>query len=265
MAITYEYLHQEYIINKRSQSEIAKDCGCTAKNINYYVRKYKLYKGTKIKHLLNDKAIDSTNPIFCYFAGLTATDGHIDYKNNRVTIRVKNEGSKEVLTHLLEYFGSELEVACYETGYEIRLTSKKLLNELALLNVLGTHKTYTLDFPKHFHNTACARMYLRGVLDGDGNIHLRISPYTSRVTGGQFRIVTASTLFIQGLITYTNLVLNLNNKISNAKVRGINYPKLEMKVKDSMLFYDYIYIGYDKFRFSDKYSKYLQLKGEEIV
>lgn len=266
MIMTKEYLYQEYIVKGRSQSEIAKDFGCTPKNINYYVRKYKL-KGIKsrIKFSVNEAKISVENPIFCYLAGLVATDGHIDYPNNRITIRVNNEGSDKVLQNLLDYFECKLKVAKYKTGYEIRITSKHLINELAKLNVKGKRKTYDLSFPTCFHSTSCKQMYLRGILDGDGNIHVTVSKYTKRYIGGQFRLVTYSEDFIIGFIECVNNTLNLNCKLSYTSINNGSYPKIEMRTEESKTFYRYIYEGYPKFRFPDKYTKYLKLMGEEIV
>lgn len=265
--MTKDFLYHNYIILGKSQSEIAKEVGCTSKNINYYVRKFNL-KGikSKTKYYVNESLIDISNPVFCYLSGLIATDGHIDYKNNRITIRVNNEGSNITLQNILDYFENGLDVASYKTGYEIRITSKKLIEELKLLNVEGRLKTYTLKFPSEFKNDDCARMYLRGMLDGDGNIHLRKSKsIPNKYTSLTFRIVTASNDYIQGLIDYINERFDFSYEVSIAKVKGVEYPKLEMKALDSLKLLDFIYKGFEDFRFKDKYCRYKLIKGEEIV
>lgn len=267
--ITKDFLYRNYIILGKSQRDIAKEVGCTPKNINYYVRKFNL-KGikSKTKYYVNESLVDVSNPVFCYLAGLTATDGHIDYKNNRITIRVSNEGSNIVLQNILNYFENGLDVAHYKTGYEIRMTSKKLIEELKLLNVEGRLKTYTLKFPNEFKNDDCARMYLRGMLDGDGNIHLRKSKAKSvstKYTSLSFRIVTASTDYIQGLTDYINKKFGFNYEVTTSTIKGVSYPKLEMKALDSITLLDFIYKGFEDFRFNDKYCRYKLIKGEEIV
>lgn len=268
MLISKEELMNLYIKQGLSQSDIGKLYNVSSKNINYYVRKYNL-KGLKgrIKFPINDTKVDVSNPIFNYVAGLVATDGHINYSNNRICIRVNNEGADITLQNILNYFECNNKVAYYKTGYEIRITSKYLIEGLESLNVKGTDKTYTLQVPHNFYNEDCLRLYLRGVLDGDGNIHLTKSKYTQRYVNGQFRIVTASKLFIEGLSNILDKHLNIKCPISKAKVNGVIYPKLELSVSDSKKFYNFIYKGFEDFRFQDKYEKYLKLKrqDEEIV
>lgn len=265
--MTKDELYNLYIEQGLSQSQIGELYNTSSKNINAYVRKYNL-KGLKprVKYPINEDKCDITNPIFCYFAGLTATDGHLNECNNRVVISVKNEGSEITLQNILNYFECKAPISNYSNrGNEIRITSEKLLRTLACIGVQGTRKTYDLQFPNHFYNIDCLRMYLRGVLDGDGSIKIKKSKYTNKYVGGQFRLVTASQEFIQGVINCVNKYLNLNCKLSIAKIRGKEYPKLEMTVEDSLKFYDFIYKGFEEFRFKDKYDKYLLLKGEDIV
>lgn len=106
----------------------------------------------------------------------------------------------------------------------------------------------------------CERMFLRGVLDGDGNIHIKHSP-TNKCVGGQFRVVKGSVKFIEGLVDFINYKFETDYNVSVAKVNGVQYPKLEMHVADSLKFYNWVYRGFESFRFKDKYSKYKQLIG----
>ena len=264
--LTKKELYTLYIVKGLSQAEIGKLYNVSPKNINYYVRKYNL-KGIKgkIKYPINESKISISDPVFCYLAGLVATDGHIDYPNNRITIRVNNKGSEVTLQNILDYYECMNTVAHYDTGNEMRMTSKVLIKELDKLNVRGTHKTYSLTFPKSFHSMECYAMYLRGMSDGDGNIHVKKSKVTDRYCGGQFRIVLASEPFITELISSLNSNLGTRCKLSYHSTTGIKYPNIEMSVKDNMTFYEFIYRGFDDFKFQDKYTKYLLLQGEDIV
>lgn len=259
---TREYLYDEYIKKNRSESDIAKEWNIDPKLLHYYIKKNGL-TGIKSrrKYTVNEDKFSMKNPIFCYYAGLIVTDGYVDLKNHRVSLRVKNDGSKEVLSKLSEYFEFTGNVSEYNGCNDLTITSDVLIRKLRIFGVKDDNKTYTLKFPNLFyHNEDCQRMFIRGVLDGDGNIHFQLSKYTGKPTGGQFRIVTASNDFIEGLTSYVNRRFGFNYSMSIAKVRGVSYPKLEMHVKDSMKLYDWLYTNYDDFKFYDKYLKYQRLK-----
>lgn len=259
---TKEYLQTEYIEKNRSEKDIASEWGINPKLLHYYIKKNELVGiKSRRKYTVNESKFSIHDPIFCYYAGLIATDGYVDNKNHRVSLRVKNEGSKEVFNNLIDYFefsGSQTE---YRGCNDLTITSNVLIRKLKIFGIKSEKKTYNLGFPKIMSgNEDCQRMFCRGILDGDGNIKTNISTLTNKVTGGQFRIVTASTDFIDGLTKFLNRKLNFNYSVSIAKVRGVEYPKLEMRVKDSLKFYDWVYKGFDDFRFIDKYSKYQKLK-----
>lgn len=256
-----EYLLNEYIKKGRSQSNIAKEWNVSPKLINYYVVKNKLNGiKSKRKYTCNTEKFDFTNPIFCYYSGLIATDGYIDLKNNRVSLRLNNKGSKQLLNNLKNYFEFTGQVRTYKGNHDLTITSNELINELKKLNIEGSNKTYDLKFPKlNDLSEDCQLMFMRGVLDGDGNIHVQKSKYSGNYIGGQFRVVTASEDFIQGIIDFLNKKFNRQEKLSFAKVKGVNYPKLEMTVEGSKQFYNWVYQGYEDFRLKDKYSKYLLL------
>lgn len=259
---TYDYLKVEYIEKNRTEQDIANEFNIDPKLLHYYIKKNNLTGlKSKIKNTVNVRKFNINNPIFCYYAGLIATDGYIDLKNGRVSVRVQNEGSNSVLNCLKDYFEYTGEVRKYKKSYDLTITSKELIQKLKSLNVCGEQKSYSLKFPTIMSgNEDCQRMFLRGILDGDGNIHISYSNISNQYIGGQFRIVEGSYDFIQGLINYLNRKFKFNYEVSVFKSRGVEYPKLEMKVKDSLIFYDWVYKNYPDFRFSDKYSKYLKLK-----
>lgn len=251
------YLREEFVNKRRTAKDIAEELEVNDSRIEYYLGKFNLYSiRSRIKYTYNTKKFNLKDPVFNYYAGLIATDGYIDLINNRVSIRLKNEGAEQLLNNLKDYFEYSGKVRLYNGNYDLTITSRELITELEQLNVIGYKKTYKLLFPRKFHNDTCQRMYLRGVLDGDGNIK---SPNGNR-RGGQFRVVTASHDYIQGIINSINSKFNLNYKISIAKIKEVEYPKLEMKIHDSLNFYDWIYKDFDNFRLSSKYTKYLQVK-----
>lgn len=254
---TKDYLIEEYLIKRKSAREIAKENNCGRGKVEYWLSKYGIKKG-RFKDVLNEDKIDLTNPIFNYYCGLVATDGYTDRKNTRIVIRLRNKGAKELLTHLKKYFEFTGSVGLYkERDYDLTMSSEKLLEVIDSLGI-GEKKQY-VKFPQEFHNEDCERMFLRGVLDGDGNIHTIVSKYTGNVVGGEFRIVHCSLDFVEGVIDCINNRLNLNCKLSYHHVKDILYPKLEMTVPDSLVFYNWIYRGYDEFKLSDKFERYKQI------
>lgn len=262
------YLEEEFINKRRSSINIAKDFGVPYKNVEYYIKKHKLnlIKG-KVKYVCNIVRFSLEDPIFNYYAGLVATDGYIDLKNNRVNLRVGNDGSEEVLSNIKTYFEFSGPVHSYvkkssgKVFYELSITSTFLIKQLSKMNIDGLDKTFNLGFPRKFHSDECAKMFLRGCLDGDGNIKIRRSKL-GRINGGEFRLTTASYDFIQGLITFINKKFKRGYIVTHTRTRGIKYPQIQLRKIDSLNFYNWVYDGFDNFRFHDKYNKYLLLIGQ---
>ena len=257
-----EYLYNEYIRKNRTEQSIADECGISVKLLHYYIQKFSLtHIKSRRKYTLNESKFTLLDPVFCYYAGLVITDGYIDYKNHRVSLRLKNDGSFEMLSALKQYFEFSGEIKQYGGCFDLTMTSDVLLTKMSMFGAKEPNKTYTLRFPKLLSkNEDCKRMFLRGILDGDGNIHTHKSKYTGKIVGGQFRIVTASEAFIAGLVRFINKQFNFNYTVGKAIVKDVVYPKLEMRTADSLTMYDWIYNGFDNFRLRDKYLKYQQLK-----
>lgn len=258
---TKEYLEEEYLNKNRSLSQLASEHSISPKLMYYYVKKFGLtHKKGRRKYSVDVSKFKMTNPVFCYYVGLVITDGYVDLKNHRVSVRVKNEGSKEVLEALKDYFSFTGEVRMYRGCNDLTITSDELIASLKRMSITGKNKTYEQKFPKFMStNEDCQRMFIRGIIDGDGNIHTQVSKYTNKICGGQFRIVEGSTDFIKGLISFINKKFGFNYEMSNAKMHGDMYPKLEMKVEDSLKLYKWVYEGYPIFRFSDKYERYCSI------
>lgn len=256
-----EYLLNEFVKKRRTAKEIAEELNVNDSSIEYYLGKFNLYGiRNRLKHTVDVSKFKVEDPIFNYYCGLIATDGYVDLKNNRVSIRLKNSGAYELLSNIKSYFNYTGEIKLYRESYDLTITSPELIKALRLLNIDGDKKTYKLKFPTKFYSDLCAQMYCRGVLDGDGNIKVQTSRYTGKIVGGQFRLVTASEDFVQELITFLNFRFNFNYSVSTARVKGVNYPKIEMKVQDSKEFYNWIYSDFLDYKLQDKYDKYLLVR-----
>lgn len=266
---TKEYLIEEFINKGRTERELGEEHFKQYGNyggVSYYLEKYGLrYLKPKYKFKVNESKFSLSSPIFNYYLGLILTDGYIHNKHNYVALCLTNSDAKCILNNLKNHFEFEGEVAeySYKSGtnikkrWELRISSDKLIKILSDLGVeRGGGKSFSVVIPEKFKSDICARMFFRGILDGDGNIH-----NSKNKVHGQFRIVKGSVKFIEMIIKYLNKKLNLNCKLTYHKRKGSSYPKLEMSVADSIKFYDWIYTPcFEEFRFEHKYALYLKFK-----
>ena len=258
MAVDKEFLYEAYIVQDRSEREIAKELNVTVATIDYYVRKYNLnIKRSNPDLVFNLKHIDKTDPIFCYFAGLLATDGYFDYKNKRISIRVNNIGSKEVFESLRNYFEYIRPVRCYDREdvkrplYDLTIPNSCIFEELKKMGIYG--KKDSRSFSTEWFMGAskeCQQMFLRGILDGDGCINDK-----------SFRIAMKSVDFVANIAEVVNTMLNVNYSVKvQTNQTKTEYPLFYMRKEDSRKLLDFIYEGFDSFRFLDKYNKYMSIR-----
>lgn len=237
-----DFLYEEFIVKRNTVKSIADKCNVSKSTIENYLKRYSLKRGN-IKNTLNESKIDVTNPIFNYYIGLIITDGYLDKKVKRVSIRCKNEGSFEVFTKLKEYFEYTGCVNTYNGSNDLTITSHKLIEVLNSIGVSSKGKVYN-RFPKSFYNEECSKMFFRGILDGDGNIHNKV-----------FRITLSNKIFLDDMANYLNNILGIHTEVKKDRT----YWKIEMRVSDSNVFLNWLYSGYKYFMFLDKYKKFLNL------
>lgn len=249
-----KYLKEEYLIKRRSIASIAVDCGISAKLMYYYLKKFNLNtKGTTSNVTIDEDMFDWSDHYFSYMAGLIVTDGYLDYTNNRISIRVSNDGSNEVLTTIGKHFMFTGEVNVYkEKNNDLTFRSRRVFEVLKQADIFGCKDN------RYFNPSYIAKLplksqifFMRGILDGDGNIHNNI-----------FRIGMKSEIFIISLISYLNIKFGFNYKLkfgSNSTKKHY-YPLLEMRKADSKIFLDFIYsYPRSKLKFLDKYNKYMSI------
>lgn len=263
MKFTKEYLLENYIKLNKSQRQIAEECNTTESSIDYWTRKYGLnYKKSEPDKVLNLIHVDKADPIFCYYAGLVATDGYLDYKHRRIALRVSNDGSLDVLNLIKNYFSYNIgSVYTYRIKHhELNIPSPKIFNELEGMGIFGDKNNRAFNIDWFFGSDEdCKRMFLRGILDGDGNIHKKT---------GTFRIAMKSVRFIENIIIIFNSMFNSGDLYSIREQKngtGIIYPLHHARKHDSVDFYKYVYTGFPEYRFSDKYNRASLLIGKDIV
>nr|DAX47320.1 MAG TPA: HOMING ENDONUCLEASE I-DMOI [Caudoviricetes sp.] len=259
--IDREYLYENYIVKNKSQRQIAEELNIGEGTVDYWTRKYGFtFKKSDRDRLFNLKNIDLTDPIFCYYAGLVATDGYLDTKNHRIALRVCNDGSYDVLCRLRDYFEYGRDVFSYsrksgKIAHELNIPNDKIFKELEYMGICGIkdYRTFSLDW-YYASSSDCKRMFLRGVSDGDGNI---------RKTSGIFRMAMKSESFILNLLNVFNNDLDFKDKYDlkfQTNSTGVKYPALELHKQDSISLYKFIYVGYEDFRFLDKYNTMLNFR-----
>lgn len=251
-----EWLHNEAILKRRTNPSIAKECGVTHAVINAWKGKFKLWNlRTKEKYAVNETKFSVSDPIFCYFAGLVATDGYIstraDLNTSRVCLRLKDDAdTSRLLEALNAYFESTAPLFYYSkptiNTVELRITSNTLVEELRKVGIPGKNKTFDLEFPVNL-SFICLNMYLRGTLDGDGCLGK-----TSN-TRLRYRICTASSSFIEN---YKNYLENKYNAHICSTLNAGKYPNIEWNNKKVLLFLKDIYADYPEFRLNRKYNIY---------
>lgn len=236
-----KYLKRRFIEERKPVKFIAQECNVSVSTIENYLKKYNLKRGN-IKHTINNDAVDFTSPVFNYLIGLIATDGYMDKKVPRVSLRCKNLGCDKVFNNLKDYFGFTGEIKLYRECYDLSITSRYLIKALKVAGVSPLGKVHN-KFPDSFYDEDCARMYFRGLLDGDGNIK------PTKI----FRITITNKDFLLSMSDYLNKTIGTNTVVKPDR----KYWKIEMVKRDSKLFLDWVYKGYEQFRFLDKYYRYI--------
>lgn len=256
MELTREYLYEHYIVQDKSQTQIAKELGIGDGKVDYWIRKYDFnFKRTDPDRVFNLSHIDANDPIFCYYAGLVATDGYLDYKNKRISLRVNNVGSDKVLENIRNYFGFVRPIREYHNKrvkhilYDLTIPNKCIFNELEKMGIYGDkgNRTFSIEW---FNNSSssCKYMFLRGILDGDGNFH-----------GGAFRLSMGSKSFVENLIQVFNTICEDTYELkytSNSSKK--KYPNITLHTADTTKVFRLIYNDFEQYRFDDKYNTYLE-------
>lgn len=253
------WLFNEYVTLRKTQSQIAKECNVPICTIEYWISKFNLvFSRTKEKYVVDESRFDLSDPIFCYFAGLIATDGYISTRKDLHTYRVclrmkKSEDLERLFKCLNSYFGSTCPLFYYNRKsqcetVELRITSNFLVSKLMQLGIPLKDKTFYLKFPKNL-NEKCLNMYLRGVLDGDGSL-------SKKNNGIRFRLCTASVDFIKSVQKYlqNRYKVNISYYLQSQK-----YPSICFEKKEVFVFLKDIYNKFEDFKLMYKYNIYYDI------
>lgn len=205
----------------------------------------------QVKVSWDESLIDETCPIFNYLMGLAATDGYVDLNSYRLSIRLQSY-DKKVLDNLSKHFKLSTGVRLYKRGEvaDLTLPSKNLINVAASVFNVTRQKTYNLCVPEKFHSEDCLRMYLRGVIDGDGNVRIEGKKSLN------IRLYCGSETFVDGLLRLINTQFSYDCKKSYHKCRGKSYPGFTLHGKRSFELALWLYAGLPLFRIERKFEKF---------
>lgn len=242
-----EWLYEQYITMRKPARKIADELGVKYGRVDRWISSHGFYGLKTFKNICNEAKFCYTDPVFNYYAGLIATDGYVDRNSPRVSLRLSGEKDKEVLEELAKYFEFTGEIRKYRDSFDLTVSSPKLVLELSDRYGITNAKTFNVPFPSEFYNDTCARMYCRGVIDGDG--------YISK--SGCFKLYCGSEIFVEGFISFLNKRFRWSIRKTYVQKK---YPGFSLYGKRSMEFFDWIYSGIEGFRLYRKYERYNSLR-----
>lgn len=250
-----EIVYQEYIVNKKSVLKLADEWGLPKSTVYQLTKEAKLV-GIKLADKItycNEVKFDIADPIFCYMAGLASADSYIDESNHRVVFRM-SEQAKEVLEYLKEYFEVSNAIKAYNTTgysgkttmYDLTISSQKLIDTLASLNITGRKKDLGVRFPDMAQlSDECQEMYIRGLWDGDGAVYNN-KLYTS--------ILEESQLMIDAIKEFLENKLKLNVRYESSR----KFPSIYISGSAVLTFYNWMYRHNMDCKMGYKYNRYLE-------
>lgn len=269
----FDYIDKQWMIDNwvntnMSLKSLSIREGCSESLIDTRRSKYGLKK--PYKHKINlDKLKDVSDPILCYFAGLIASDGWLWKDRHYVELNLTGESEYDLLNKLNSYFENERPVKKFSGSYRLTFSGngiKDIFINYFNIPVCSDNKTFTIRFPEKFESEDCARMFIRGVFDGDGSIHVpkRIKDCRGNYDAPSVCMFQASELFAQGLVQFIN-----DNNLTTTKAfvkyhkgteTGNYYPGVDFSSRQCKEFLDWMYLGNTDFLLQRKYEKYLKIK-----
>lgn len=269
---THAELEQLYIAENKSKTEIASLFGATHTAVHYALKAANISKDPVVSRALNTqnrigkgrntavhkKCINRVDPLFNYVAGWIATDGHLYRKAVRIALKSSDLAALETIAWIMGLDRTSVRKIA-NNKCEINLSSTDLVEYLVehYGMVIG-NKTFTLRAPAKFESEDCARLYLRGALEGDGTIK-RDKEYP--VTN----IVSASPEFIDDLVRAILQYAGVTATVYSEKMKSGNLLyKASLYGKKALVFLDWLYSGHDQFRLERKFKRYKSFCREEI-
>lgn len=168
-----EYKNKEWFVNNwintdKSLQTLADEINVHVTTLERWVHKFNLKK--PLKYSINEDKITIKDPVFQYFLGLLYADGFND--GNRIGIDLSYDWGYEILLKLKTYFEYSGKIGVYKNSkgnrvrYRLYISNSKFVTLCTSLGVVPKKisKLRLPKLPQYNH-------FLRGFIDGDGNIH----------------------------------------------------------------------------------------------
>lgn len=160
-----------------------------------------------------------------YFLGFIAADGCIINSSEKYRYMVclkLHKKDKHILESFIKSIDSKQNIWCSKKRdmCEIRFSSKKLINDLANLEILEK-KTFTIKYPEI--DIKFEKDFLRGYFDGDGCIRINVDKRDGSKRG-DLRIVSGSMDILNKINERMNNLFDTNiNKLYGPKNRKYKF------------------------------------------
>ena len=208
----YDFIYNEWVINRKSQAEIAKELNFSLGKLEAIISKLRLVGARdKIKYEVKEELFTINSKEFCYYAGFILTDGTINKESNRVILRI---GEEDTLIELSNIFSKTAKIPIFKYNvkggnvvYDFKITSPVLVNYLASIGIVSENKTSKVSCPI-LNDIETFKFLLRGIIDGDGNIRVHNNKAV-------FRLYSHSNNFVESFVSevekFYNYKLSVNN------------------------------------------------------
>jgi len=229
--------HLKYIkanFHKYSQREIARKLNLGKTTVNTWARE----EGLKFKKdTVNNKFFDEFNENSIYILGFIFADGNVAWNPKKGYYTLTITASEKDIEHLekIRKIMSSTKPLLYAVktkSYRLIVNDKELCRRLMYLGVIPK-KSLIVKFPKI--PKEYLRHFIRGVIDGDGNVR-----YVERSRSSYFEITIASgsQVFCEGFIKAIKENLGINANIRNV---GQNTKIIQYSCSRGEKLAEYIY------------------------
>ncbi len=210
--------------------------------------------------------INPTTKEICYLLGLLWADGNIrPQPNNSICLEILSNDAKDI-QYLFEQTGKwsiNTRQRChYKPTTSIRV-SNPIIHKFLEDNQYRQKSIVSPDLILQQIPIDLVKYFVRGVLDGDGNIY--INPHNVRFYQVTFAgSYTQRWDYLLKISQQLNIGYNINRRSKiNPKTNKLNqYSAFRFTGRNNVLkFLDYIYGDYDNIGFTRKYQKYLEIKN----
>lgn len=261
-----EEIIDNYINNKKSITQMAKEYDCKRFQIYYILEKNGIPRKSNSeanrRYTIDENYFDVIDtPEKAYVLGFLFADGYNNNINNSIVLSL-NQSDYQILEDIKELCHSNKPLYFYEAVHRdgvmryyanMTLCSKHMCDSLNDKGMVP-NKSLVLDFPKGVPDEYMSHFY-RGYFDGDGCFHHYSNP---RYNNRNLVQLTSSAIFCEKSKEYLNHKLGVHFYITDAKHWSSNTKNLRISSHDDVkTFLDWIYQD-ASIKLQRKYDLYIQ-------